>query len=442
MAFAEGRNLRGRHVCFAPSVVSSLKRPTASEAGDRNARRTPQMRRLANAQLLSACLAFWLSGCGANPSGSDVAAGTIEVDNVNEGETVNSQIVLVSGRLSAGGSRVQVRGGDTVAVNGERSWRVVYGRFKCLVPLVPGMNAIELSAPNHQSARFNVRYVPRTSGPAVRIVYAMAADDDGAFQSVLPGEPNDRETAVRRLRFGALLIQTAYAELMRTAGYGRRTFRLLREDSGDVSVSCVRLDETLAELHRHQYWQGPNNEWLHSDPPFTAEDLWRKIYAKLDRLWPGENTNRLTYLAFSRQDAVSRTEHGVATLGGGRLATQNSIRLYAYPETLAQVEAVLYDSRLEAGYGLIGADTFWRAWGTHLGGAAHELGHTFGLGHTSQWLDLMSGGFYSFWRLFAPVDGDGQSYPLEGVPFLANTLTDGSPHAARLADGPWFVFEQ
>lgn len=85
-----------------------------------------------------------------------------------------------------------------------------------------------------------------------------------------------------------------------------------------------------------------------------------------------------------------------------------------------------------------GGVEFWQVWATALGGAGHEVGHSFGLAHAPDLLDLMNRGFDVFNRLFAPLDGDDQAYPEDELPFFGLVDENGGPHLDTLDQSRWF----
>jgi len=121
-----------------------------------------------------------------------VAAGGsagILVENLVDTERVGYQLLLIAGSVGGETDRLEVS-----ADADRRTWPVVDRRFKAFVMLNRGRNEIHLSAPGHRTRPLIVNYDPIKSSRFVRMVYVIAADSDGRFQT----PPGDNEP--RRLR--------------------------------------------------------------------------------------------------------------------------------------------------------------------------------------------------------------------------------------------------
>jgi len=340
-----------------------------------------------------------------------VAAGRssqIYVENLADAERVGYQLLLIRGSVGGQTDALEVSAGAD-----RRQWPVVDGRFRALVMLKPGRNEIHLSAPGHWTRPLIVCYEPPASDFFVRMVYIVAAGSDGRFQAP-PGEPDDIESARRRLAFAGLLMQTATAELMYEAGYGRKTFRLYRNSAGEVETIVHRSDLTLEKAHE-----------------MTGLQIWRKFYRDLDS--PGGNVRNVAIMQMTRYDPGRGKAYAHTALGGGSLALFGSGGLHTWAQDLDELVERFSDQRRVVDFGLLDDSafrrTFWANYSTGLGACLHELGHAFGLNHSGDRNGVMERGFDRINRLFVLKEGDR---------VITNPNIRWAPESARLLDqSPW-----
>ncbi len=351
------------------------------------------------------CVVFF--GCSSFAAAAGESAG-IQVENLADAEHVSYQLLLIRG--SVGGET------DTLEVSvgaDRRTWPVVDRRFKALVMLKRGRNEIHLSAPGHWTRPLIVNYDPIKSNRFVRMVYVVAAGSDGRFQAP-PGEPDDIESAVRRLAFAGLLMQTATAELMYEAGCGRKTFRLHRNGAGEVETIIHRNGLTMEKAHE-----------------MTGLQIWRKLYRDLDG--SGGNCRSVAVIQMTRYDPQARKAYAHTALGGGSLALFGSGGLHTWAQGLDELVDRFSDQRRVVDFDLFDDSafrkTFWANFSTGLGACLHELGHAFGLNHSGDRNGIMERGFDRINRLFVLKEGDR---------VVGNPNIRWAPKSAKLLDqSPW-----
>jgi hypothetical protein len=334
-----------------------------------------------------------------------------------------------------------------VSVNGSAplTWRVFDRRFKGLAPLTVGGNQIEVSAAGHTPLSINVTHAPRTAEDRrVRLVYLVTRDGSGEFQGFIPGEPHDLETALRRLRFNGRIVQSVYAEMMRSAGRGRKTFEFMQHDGGDIAfVERFLLADGDIDRYRLVCQNGDCVDG--PEPYYSTYALWGEVNSWMEATSNWRTTKNLVYMSFTRfwkDEAAGRSIlYGGGTLGGDHTATVHGTSLCVFPDDVAGLQTRLFDRRREADYGMndIGQPSaeFWQAWAGALGGATHELGHSFGLGHASDPLAFMAGGFRLLNRFLASADGDESLYPENELPSIPLLDEAGRPHLDVLDRSDW-----
>ena len=194
--------------------------------------------------------------------------------------------------------------------------------------------------------------------------------------------------AVRRLRFNGRLLQASYAEMLRRAGRGRKTFEYMTHGDGDI-VFAQRFHLSEADIDRVRL-VCESGDCQDGPPPYRSTYyLWYEVASAMEGATDVRITKNLIYMSFTRftkDEAAGRSVlRGGGTLGGEYAATVHGNALAVFPENLDEMQERLFDRRRERDYGMndIGSPgfEFWQAWAGSLGGAAHEIGHSFGLGH-------------------------------------------------------------
>lgn len=112
---------------------------------------------------------------------------------------------------------------------------------------VPGQYAVTLRLAGVADRVFCVEYRPRVTRYVVKFHYQICSDSDArdGFDAP-PGVDNSNAAATAKVRFNALVLQMATAELMHAAGLGRQTFAMQFAADGLPDVTLLRCSFTNA----------------------------------------------------------------------------------------------------------------------------------------------------------------------------------------------------
>lgn len=291
------------------------------------------------------------------------------------------------------------------------SWPLIYGKFKLFVLLVPGKNELILkerlkSEENCQS--FTLVFEPLTSFPSnyIRLVYVLCQDapEEGNFQGP-HGEDCSVESACDRIALGMQMLQTTMSESLSASGMSRKSFRLEQsKDFGKPFVHVFRsklcYDEAIG---------------------MTAGDVWSYVATELmnSELRDGDRCKFVAFVSWTRYhdgaepktyaEVLSRTT-GHVMIGAGGLALCGTGCLYTWARSVEELPPRLYDSRpvdrLRFMDGSNYRGTLSACYSSSLGGVLHEMGHTFGLGHTAE--GIMGHGFHDIAHVYTVSDCDAE----------------------------------
>jgi len=480
----------------------------------------------------------------------------IRIENFTSGEAVSYSVALLRGTAPG------VERGTVVVENlsSSRPTRVtrapvVAGRFKALVGLTPGENRLTLAVGESRIDFFLTRR-PDDNPRFVRLIYFVDSNGDETFATPEFWTANDAknaeigqnrgneavladdatvEASTETARIGektsnnfrakigtaALLWQTATAERLNDAGYGRRTFSLELDETGAPVVWVLRGEKTateyaaLSETERFRaiyreieasnlasefarYFVSvafarklgeteateavgagdgvaQNSENAQNETVATtkkAEEERIKAFLTISTIGAtGENEKNGETASLNKEITVGATEQngetgqndeieqngavgGIAergrpgstwarvALGGGSVAALDASSLFSWPDSLVDVADAFADARAipedfaaDSGF----RRTRWALTASTLGAGLHELGHAFGLDHSTAPTDFMSRGFDRFNRIFTVVEPPDANSPnaVESV-FDDESAATWTPESAnRLIRSRW-----
>lgn len=340
----------------------------------------------------------------------------IRVENVADGDTLRYPLALLRGTLD-GDQPIRVTNTDHPGRGGTTEAPAALGRFAVLVELRPGPNRLSLSSGDH-SASLTLTYRPMTTDYRVRVIYVTDRDGHTAY---LTQKPDDPQNYRDRLDTAARLLQTFTAEVMNAQGHGRKTFALELDDEGRVVVHTERYPASGEELRAR-----------------SGNELYGMLYPWIDERFPMRRSKNMVLMGFSGYDPKTMQAQAHTALGGGGQGVFSNLFLFCWPESPGDVVRAFSDTTAvdrSKVYHDVGLPTLNTLASTTLGAVLHEMGHTFGLPHTSDPRCIMSRGFDNLRLNFLPADVT----PAGPVPIRPEQTATFSPYmAAHLARSRWF----
>ena len=310
----------------------------------------------------------------------------IEVTNYAGGETIHYPVPMLRGTVE-GATEITVANLSSDRDTRELEGIVHGGRFKVLAELVPGENELVIRSGDAE-AKLTLTYSPQTNPYVVRVIYV--TDSSGATEYQTPLE-DDEQDFEGKLGTAMKLLQTFTAESLNDLGLGRQTFNLELDDEGRVKVHVMKGDRSMAEYHE-----------------LDGGQLYGALYGEVSRKLPHPSSRNLVIPAFTRFDPETQKVYAHTALGGGNQALFGGGDLFTWPDSLAEAQGAFMDATpvdpTQILSDSVGRHTFWANASTCIGAALHELGHTFGLPHSSDPHCIMTRGIDRLNRFFTLVD--------------------------------------
>ncbi|XP_065280293.1 uncharacterized protein [Dermacentor albipictus] len=337
------------------------------------------------------------------------------VTNHKPDSVVHYPLVLLSGMCGSDHSpdSVSVANLSSSCPNHFTLWPTANGTFKVIVQLVCGRNDLVLKY-DTACQTFTLFFEPvfLQQCKYIRLIYITCHDapQQGYFQG--PEEEDcSIKSACNRISLGMQILQTAMAETLAAAGMGHKSFCLEgTEPVVHVFKSKLRYSEARV---------------------MTKEDIWSHIATELmnSELRDGDRCKFVAFLSWTRyrSDTVEARTHsevmsrvsGHVMIGAGGLALCGTGCLYTWAQNVEELSWRLYDTRKVDSLHFMDDSnyrgTLSACYSSSLGGVLHELGHTFGLGHTRD--GIMGHGFHDICHIYtvsidkAETVGDNISAP-------------------------------
>ncbi|GMG14697.1 unnamed protein product [Phytophthora fragariaefolia] len=325
---------------------------------------------------------------------------SIVVTNLQEDEVLSYPLVLFEGRVTG----VHTNAADLfleARLDHLRSslWPISSpsGHFKAFVLLpLPGKFAVTLRLEGVIERSFSIEYRPRVTRYVVKFHFQVCSDSDAHHSfDAPPGVDNSDAAAIARVRFNAVVLQMATAELMHAAGLGRQTFAMQFAADGLPEVAVLRSSFENARARS-------------VDDQELINLVEKDIVAKGLDDHPEFDFKHAVVLGCSWYNPKTRKAEGHTALGGGKVGVFGSCGLHTWPAHLGEISACcMNNTQIDQRYLLDDScfrGTYWANFSTGIGAMLHEIGHTFGLGHSTS--GIMARGFDDLNRLLCVYQAD------------------------------------
>ncbi|HZH97647.1 MAG TPA: matrixin family metalloprotease, partial [Fimbriimonadaceae bacterium] len=227
-----------------------------------------------------------------------------------------------------------------------------------------------------------------------------------------------------KLDTAAKLMQTFTAESMRDGLGQRKTFNLEFDSAGKVVIHTLRYPAQEVDLWRKDMGA-----------------FWGELYGWLEKQFPFDKNKCLVVMGFSHWDQEQKRAYAHTALGGGGLGLFGNSAMWSWPSTLGEVDSAFRDPTpvpAEVHDDSAYRSVRWALASTTIGAMLHEMGHTFGLPHTSDPRSIMTRGFDRFNRMFTLVEPPEKRRP-EALVFKLDEVAHWGPvDAAELFYHRWF----
>ncbi|OQR88387.1 hypothetical protein THRCLA_10354 [Thraustotheca clavata] len=313
----------------------------------------------------------------------------IKLLNAEEGQVYEYPLVLLECEFQCAWEIpesvfAEVQVGETATF-----WPVAQsGKFKALV-LLPHIGQHDIVLNVADCYHFlSVTYEPKQSLHKIRFYYQKCKDSDGTFDAP-PSTDNSELVAIAKIKFNAMMMQTAMAELLRMHGFPRDTITLEGDENGHPIVHVVETSFTNEEA------RAVNDQELFAK---VTKDIEAQGYSNDDQVqW-----KHAIILGCTHFNPETKKSEAHLALGGSSYAQFGSAGLHTWASHVGEVSKCFLDNTLIDRNLLLddscGRQTHWANYATGLGAFFHELGHSLGLGHSKR--GIMSRGFDNMNRIF------------------------------------------
>ena len=374
------------------------------------------------------CVVFRLSFGFCTVAFGVISESEITLENYSDGDVVRYPVVLLRGRVVGRENEVVI----IENLSSSLPSRIVRtstcrGRFKALMELTEGVNHLSIAS---GSARLDISLFYHRSSNKHFVRLILFLDSSGEDNFAVPEEwtnahrPSLRsEELFHKFQTAALLWQTATAERLYDAGYGRRTFTLETDRRGRVIVWKQRGKKSSEEYFAK-----------------SEVERFREIYKEIvSGSAFDKNACYFILTAFSGENEIAGRMYGRVALGVDNVAMFDSATFFSCPDEVGDAPEYFSDPSVVSSQWFRDSayrNTRWALTSSTLGAGLHELGHAFGLSHSTDPNDFMSRGFDRFNRIFTLVEPPSSLSP--GGEFKDDEVVEWtSSTAPKLIRSPW-----
>jgi hypothetical protein len=320
----------------------------------------------------------------------------IQVKNLRQNENLSFPLVLVEGvvdNLIASGLPDSALYVQAVAHAAERGgspnnswvgsvcWPVVResGHFKAYVHLPhPGAFVVQLRIANTTHTMV-VQFTPRRTKWIVRFHYQKPRDSYQGFDAP-NGVDNSDSDACQRIKFNAMVLQTAVAELFHQAGFVRKTFTVELDVDGFPVVDVLRSNHSVSQARRMTDSQLLT---LLDEDVQVAENAQQE---KSDASATTRNhVKHVVFLGGSHFDPRTQKLSDYRTLVGGSVVATSVCGMFTWPRNLNELTACCFNSDSVAPELTLDrcsvSQTYWTNYSGCISILLHLLGLSFGLSY-------------------------------------------------------------